>query len=413
MVSVGIDVSKGKSTVCALKPYGEVVISPHGIEHTEESLSAFAANVLSFGEETTVVMEATGAYHLPVLMYLQQMGIHTCVINPLVMKKYANRSIRKAKTDKLDSVRIASYGLDHWFSMMEFQPPAASYEELRLLGRQYAHYIDIKVSCQLGLTHLLDRRMPGIKTLLRGSRPDYAHKNKLCDFVERFWHYDNITVMDEAEFVAAYLGWAKENKYHANERKAKTIYRHATISLPTLHAGRPSTKLLVLEAVRMLRETVRALDAVLTQMQAIAGALPEFEVVRDMPGVGDVLAARLIAEIGDARRFHSGSALIAFAGIDSPPFESGTFVGNKRRISKRGSWLLRKTGFEAMTSIKAVKPTRDTAVYDYMLKKESEGKSKKTAKIAALNKFLRIYYARVKEVYAAGCATQACFFSLP
>ena len=42
---------------------------------------------------------------------------------------------------------------------------------------------------------------------------------------------------------------------------------------------------------------------------------------------------------------------------------------------------------------------KDDAVYNYILKKEREGKSKKLAKIAGLNKFLRIYYARVKEVY--------------
>ena len=42
---------------------------------------------------------------------------------------------------------------------------------------------------------------------------------------------------------------------------------------------------------------------------------------------------------------------------------------------------------------------KDDAVYNYILKKESEGKSKKHAKIAGLNKFLRIYYARVIEVY--------------
>ncbi|WP_347460485.1 hypothetical protein [Clostridium sp. DMHC 10] len=37
-------------------------------------------------------------------------------------------------------------------------------------------------------------------------------------------------------------------------------------------------------------------------------------------------------------------------------------------------------------------------MYDYIIKKESEGKAKKQAKIAGLNKFLRIYYARVLEV---------------
>lgn len=42
---------------------------------------------------------------------------------------------------------------------------------------------------------------------------------------------------------------------------------------------------------------------------------------------------------------------------------------------------------------------KDNAVYNYILKKESEGKSKKHAKIAGVNKFLRIYYARVMAVY--------------
>lgn len=135
-------------------------------------------------------------------------------------------------------------------------------------------------------------------------------------------------------------------------------------------------------------------------MQGLAITLPEYDVVRAMNGVGDVLAPRFIAEIGDVRRFHSGGALIAFAGIDSPPFQSGSFTGTRRKISKRGSSLLRKTGYEAMKCLKTVKPAQDNAVYLYMLKKEAEGKPKKVAKIAALNKFLRIYYARVSEVYA-------------
>lgn len=53
-----------------------------------------------------------------------------------------------------------------------------------------------------------------------------------------------------------------------------------------------------------------------------------------------------------------------------------------------------------MRYLKISKPQVDNAVYLYMLKKESEGKPLRVAKVAALNKFLRIYYARVKEVYA-------------
>ena len=169
--------------------------------------------------------------------------------------------------------------------------------------------------------------------------------------------------------------------------------------IPTLPSSAASTKMLTLEAVRVLREINRTLETILTQMQELATTLPEYDVVRAMKGVGNVLAPRLIAEIGDVRRFHSGSALVAFAGIDSPPYQSGGFTGTRRRISKRGSALLRKTGYEVMKCIKSTKPSQDAAVYLFMLKKETEGKPKKVAKIAALNKFLRIYFARVMEVY--------------
>ena len=133
-------------------------------------------------------------------------------------------------------------------------------------------------------------------------------------------------------------------------------------------------------------------------MQELARDLPEYPVVRAMNGVGDVIAPRLIAEIGDVRRFYSRKALIAYAGIDAPPYQSGQFTGSNRHITKRGSATLRKIGYEIMQCLKYFKPPED-AVYLFMMKKESEGKAPKVAKMAALNKFLRIYYARVTEVY--------------
>ena len=91
--------------------------------------------------------------------------------------------------------------------------------------------------------------------------------------------------------------------------------------------------------------------------------------------------------------------IVAFAGIDAPPYQSGQFCGTKRKISKRGSKLLRKIGYETMRVLKSHKEPEDGAVYRYILKKEAERKSKRQAKIAGFNKFLRIYYARVSEVY--------------
>lgn len=399
MISIGIDVSKEKSMICILKPYGEVIASPYEVAHTEESISKFIKQILALEGETKVVMEATGVYHLPMLISLKQAGLFVSVINPLVMKKYASTAIRKGKTDKLDSVRIANYGLDHWFHLINYTPSEDVYEELKILGRQYSHYIAIKIASKLALSSILDRTMPGIQKILCVNRPENPVRDKLGDFVEEYWHFDNITKLSETRFISDYCRWAKKKGYHANETKAKAIYAIARDGIPTLSSVSTSTKMLVQEATRVLREVNKTLKSILTQMQEIAKSLPEYKVVRAMPGVGDVLAPRLIAEIGDIRRFHSNSALIAYAGIDAPPFESGTFVGTKRRISKRGSSLLRKTGYEVMKCLKTIKPTEDAAVYQYMIKKESEGKAKKVAKIAALNKFLRIYYARVSEAY--------------
>ena len=240
--------------------------------------------------------------------------------------------------------------------------------------------------------------MPGLKGKFN-SWNEASGKDKLSDFVEVFWHFDIITSMEQDEFISAYLQWAKERKYHQSQSKALEIYQLASDGIPTLASGIPSTKMFVQEAVAVLRAVDSSLSSILARMKELARSLPEYPVVRSMGGVGEVLAPKLIAEIGDVRKLHSAGALIAWAGIDPPPYESGRFVGSKRRITKRGSSTLRKIGYEVMRVLKSHPEPDDNAVYRYIIKKESEGKDKKLAKIAGLNKFLRIYYARVMEVY--------------
>lgn len=63
MNAVGIDVSKGKSMVAARCPMGEVVMEPKEYAHTEIGLERLACDILRLGEDTRVVMEATGRYH--------------------------------------------------------------------------------------------------------------------------------------------------------------------------------------------------------------------------------------------------------------------------------------------------------------------------------------------------------------
>lgn len=401
MISVGIDISKGKSTVCILKPYGEIVCSPFEVQHTDKELNSLHDLLSKIDGEIRIVMEATGIYHLPILSYLQDKEYFVSVINPYVMKKFSkDNNIRGAKTDRLDSIMIANYGIEKWFKLQKYEGDEATYAELKLLGRRYRYYMELHVKALQELTHILDYTMPGIKKVFN-SWNEANGKDKLSDFVEVFWHFDLITSIGEEKFVEEYLNWAKERKYHQSKSKAEEVYDLATNGIPTLSSSTPSTKMLVEEAVKVLRTIDSSLYSILSRMQELAKSLPEYSTVRSMGGVGEVLAPKLIAEIGDVRKFHSAKALIAWAGIDPPPYESGQFIGSNRRITKKGSSTLRKVGYEVMRVLKSHRAPDDAAVYNYILKKEAEGKCKKQAKIAGLNKFLRIYYARVGEVYKA------------
>ena len=397
MISVGIDVSKEKSTVCVLKPYGEVVMPPRDVQHTESELAKLVKELQKQQEEVRVVMEATGAYHLPVLSYMKENGFFVALVNPLEMKRYRCQGIRNAKTDKIDSRIIANYGIDFWYHLTDFRPREQYYVELRLLGRQYRQYMKFRVENVLALANMLDQTMPGIKTLLGDWNKDTG-KDKLSDFAYEYWHFDNITKKSEKQFVESFTKWAKKKGYRQNESKAKQIYALAKEGIPTLPSSTPSTKMLVQESVKIVREVDNTLTQILTRMSEIAKMLPEYQVVHDMGGVGDALAARLIGEIGDVRRFHNAKALVAYAGIDAPPYQSGKFTGTDRHISKRGSSTLRKVGFETMTCLVMQKKIGDP-VDDFIQKKQAEGKPSKVARIAGFNNFLRIYYARVMEIY--------------
>lgn len=107
------------------------------------------------------------------------------------MKKYENLVLRKGKTNKIDSIKIANYGLDNWFRLIYYESSEETYAQLRLLGRQYAHYIKLRIERKLSLTHMLDYTMPGIIRML-SNRSDKPEKDELNDFVEEYWYYDNI-----------------------------------------------------------------------------------------------------------------------------------------------------------------------------------------------------------------------------
>ena len=400
MIGVGIDVSKLKSTICILNEYGEVLQTPYEISHTETDLKELSKSIKGYGgkNDVRVVMEATGAYSRPILYYLLDEGIFVSEINPLAMRKYrADINFRGVKNDRIDAIAIAQYAVEKWNRLKEYQRADKEYAAMKALSRQYLSYMKPHVVLTQNLDHLIDQVMPGIKEEFDGYDP-VTGRDRLADFLEEFRHYDYITSLGPKKFEERFNKWAKKKGYRPRQNKSGKIYSLAKEGIPTL-AYDPTSRLLVEQAVAALKGLNQVLYQILTQIRELAEKRPEYEAVRAMSGVGDVLAPLLVAEVGDPRKYHSGDALIACIGIDVPPYDSGQFKASERRITRKGSKQLRKLGYLLVKNLRKIKPTKDTAVYDYYLKKKSEGKKDKQAIVAAMNKFFRIYYARSMEAY--------------
>ena len=144
MNAVGIDVSKGKSMVAAIRPFGEVVLSPFEVSHTGSELGELARTLKSLPGETRVVMEYTGYYHAPVAQILCDAGIYVSVVNPLLVHDYGNNSLRRVKTDKKDAFKLASYALEHWLSLPQYYLVGDTRLMLKTAHRQYEQMVNMR-----------------------------------------------------------------------------------------------------------------------------------------------------------------------------------------------------------------------------------------------------------------------------
>ena len=393
MNAVGIDVSKGKSTVAIMRPFGEVIAEPFEVSHTDTELRKLACFLEKLPGETRIVMEYTGSYWQPIAKVLHDAGFFVSAVNALLIYKYGNNSIRKGKTDKLDAVKIANYCLDRWTYLERYSPTDQIRQTLKTCRRQYDQYIRLKVNLKNNLIALLDGTFPGINTLLKRAPRDTDGHEKWVDFAGKFWHRQCVCGNSEKSFANQYRKWCAKAGYRFNAEKAAAIYSHAGSQVDTLPMS-SAIQSLITHAVAQLNMIIETISAIQHEMLTLASQLPEYPIVMRMFGVGPVLGPQLMAEIGDVRRFHCKQSLVAFAGVDAPPCQSGTFESKNRHISKRGSPRLRKTLFQVMSTIIQHAPA-DDPVYQFLDRKRREGKHYYVYMTAAANKFLRIYYGTV------------------
>lgn len=396
MNAVGIDVSKGKSTVAVLRPFGEVVASPFDVIHNDNDLNRLVALIQSLPGESRVVMEYTGTYFEPIAQFLHNNDIFVSVVNALLVHDYGGNSLRKVKTDKKDALKLASYALDRWTELEEYIPADEQRKTLKMLNRQYNQSNKIQTMMKNNLISLTDSVFPGINKLFTSPERQSDGHEKWVDFLNAFPHKDCIAELYLSVFKTKYKSWCKKNKYNYSDSKAEEIHAFAKSIIAVLPLN-DSVKLLVTQSVMQLNAILETVSSIRKEMDRIASSLPEYETVMAMYGVGKVYGSQLMAEIGDTRRFRNRRAITAFAGLDAPPYQSGQLDITSRHISKRGSAALRKVLFQ-ITEVFILNKPENEPVYQFIDKKRSEGKHYYSYRIAAANKFLRIYYAKVNQV---------------
>ena len=372
MNAVGIDVSKGKSMVAILRPYGEIISKPFEVKHTVSGIRSLIEQIQSIDGESRIVMEHTGRYYEPLVRELSKADLFVSAINPKLIKDFGDNSLRKVKSDKADAVKIARYTLDSWTELRQYSLMDEIRNQLKTMNRQFDFYMKHKTAMKNNLISMV-----------------------IAVCLSTYWHVDCVRKLSLNAFIDHYQKWCKRRKYNFSRSKAVEIYE-ASKELVSILPKDDLTKLIIKQAVEQLNTASQTVEQLRTMMNEAASKLPEYPVVMAMKGVGKSLGPQLMAEIGDVSRFTHKGAITAFAGVDPGVNESGSYEQKSVPASKRGSSTLRKTLFQVMDVLIKTKP-QDDPVYLFMDKKRAQGKPYYVYMTAGANKFLRIYYGRVKE----------------
>jgi len=394
MNAVGIDVSKGKSMIAIIRPYGEIISSPFEIRHTSDDIHSLIDHIKSIDGESRIVMEHTGRYYEPLARELSKANLFVSAVNPKLIKDFGDNSLRKVKSDKADSIKIARYTLDSWTDLKQYTLMDEIRSQLKTMNRQFDFYMHHKTAMKNNLIGILDQTYPGVNSYFESPARDDGSQ-KWVDFATAYWHVDCVRKMSLNAFIDHYQKWCKRKKYNFSKSKAEEIYGTAKELVPVLPKD-DLTKLIIKQAVDQLNTASKTVEELRSLMNETAAKLPEYSVVMNMKCVGPSLGPQLMAEIGDVRRFTHKGAITAFAGVDPGVNQSGTYDQKSVHASKRGSSTLRKTLFQVMDCLIKTKP-QDDAVYQFLDKKRSQGKPYYVYMTAGANKFLRIYYGRIKE----------------
>ncbi|WP_256816757.1 IS110 family transposase [Cytobacillus sp. Bac17] len=400
---ISLDVSKGESQVQAFLDKGKPYRKSFSIKHNTDGLGSlleFLHEVESSagGHQPTVVLESTGHYHFPVIQFLEEQCFVYIVVNPLISHRAKSSSLRKVKTDTIDSFHLCE--LFYKEELEPYKKRGIQLLNLRNLTRQQESIAEVSAQTKIQLHTLLDQVFPEY----RGVFGSLYSKVSLLTLLE-FPTSEVVLSVSEREITEkiASLCMSRSDAW-ANE-KAKKL-REAALRNP-FQSNLYQSNIFNLELlVKIVLQYQEHLSKIAGEIDALAKEIEEYHILQSIPGIGEKIAATIISEIGEIDRFNDAKKLVAFAGVDPSVFSSGKFTASVNRITKRGSSRLRHALYMAVQSgirdARKKKTTdkiiaRNKRLREFYDKKREEGKPFKVAVIACVNKLLHWIFALLKS----------------
>ena len=379
MIIVGIDVAKNKHDAIIIDAKGDALTKSFRIPNSHKGAETLINKIKSINTDNLPVvigMEATGHYWLPLYSRLMQEGFEINVINPIQSDSFRNMYIRQSKNDSIDAFIIAEvirFGRFTTTSLAEEDMLA-----LRNLSRFRLFQVDTVADLKRKTISLLDQVFPEYARLFS----DTFGKSSL-ELLSSSCTPEEILAMDTEELISI-LNSASKGRLGSDKANEIKSAAHESFGIKlALDSFSFEIKQLI-EQIKFIEKQIIELEK---QIQAL---LEKFDTpIQTLPGVGTVLGAIILSEIGDISRFKDASKLVAFTGIDPSIKQSGEFVGTHNKMSKRGSPYLRRAIFLAAQ----VAAFNDPVLSAYYQKKRSEGKHHYTAIGAVARKLLYITFA--------------------
>ncbi len=389
---ISIDVSNGKSHFQAFESKGKKRGKVHLIYHNVEGFNFLLNSINEFkaycGKEVAIVYEATGVYTRPLRRFLTENNIKFYEISPLLSAKVRKTDIRAVKTDKIDPKSIADVYYDK--DIREFVSENDIYAQLKALNRYYEDIMEHFRKYKVTFKQYLSIVFPGYDKLFKD---EYSQDSLLI--LKKYPHPDMIK-NKKAETVAKKLDKAGFHHYETYVNIANKVIEHANSTYPGCEKDDLEVKFL-LELIDLVEETQTKLKETLDQMIELAKQLPNYEIIKSIDGIGENLATRILAEIGDISRFESREALIAYAGTDPRISESGDQKSDHLSITKKGNKRLRCLLYLAVGCNLSTGKSNPISDFYHKKMQQSNGLTWKAARVAAMNKLLRTIYGMCKN----------------